>query len=56
MFDVAWQGIYDNDLYEILKLHGGNDTDKSRVIGGEVALWTETVSFFSQFGSLKTKV
>jgi len=40
----SWQTVYDNDLYEILESNGGTTADRERITGGEVALWTETVS------------
>ena len=42
----GWQTVYDNDLYEILESNGGTTADRERITGGEVALWTETVSHF----------
>ena len=42
----GWQTVYDNDLYEIFESNGGNTADRKRITGGEVALWTETVSHF----------
>ena len=42
----GWQSVYENDLYKILENHGGSSEDRSRIIGAEVALWTETVSLF----------
>ena len=41
---AGWQTVYDNDLYKILENHGGQPNDRNRIVGAEVALWTETVS------------
>lgn len=41
----GWQGMYDFDLYEVLKNHKVELTDYVRalVLGGEVAMWSEQV-------------
>ncbi len=43
----GWQAIYDNDLYQIALDHGAEavtDDIKERILGAEIALWSETVS------------
>ena len=46
LYNTGWQTVYENDLYKLLENHGGTDDDRSRVMGAEIALWTENVSNF----------
>jgi hypothetical protein len=43
----GWQEQYENDLYAILTEHGVELTEEVRnlVLGGEVAMWSEQVTF-----------
>lgn len=43
---IGWQAVYGNNLHSILDAHGGSIEDRGRILGAELALWTENVTCY----------